>query len=234
MNQLFHSLNALHVAAAASALTLLVGLLLTLQASSLRPVRPQGLRSGFTRRTLAMELLKCVGDVGDVLGPGQWNRNIMVWQQWIDFFFIAFYLLAFLAFALAAGRRNQAWGMGIGCLAVVAAGADLIEDLSIMAIAGADTVTTQQINRVRRAALTKWCCIFVLLGTLSPLYWLLATPAANVAAVLLFTAGLFGMAVTFTSKAPLIEKATSLMSLALLCATLVLIGLAIRRELPAW
>jgi hypothetical protein len=212
-------------AAIASAITILLGIALGLQASSLRPVNPSGLARGFRRRGLAMELLQSKQELDLILGPFDWNSRVMLWQQIVDFFFIASYLTTFLTLAWIAAQHSLTWGLAIATLAGAAAVSDIVEDIGIIVVCVCSS-SDGAIKTVRKAATMKWACSFLILAALAPLFWRSGTNATRIASGLLGLAGLFGAVVIFSSNGRLIERATGLMSLALLWSSAVLLWAA--------
>jgi len=117
----------------AAAVTLVLGTLLRMIGSQFQPVEPGGLFGGFRRRSLAMEFVRCPGDVLSILGrDNNWNRSLMRQIQIVDFIFIAGYFTSFTAASSILWRPGHVAAVTSGVFAFLAAWFDVQENCSIL------------------------------------------------------------------------------------------------------
>lgn len=125
---------------------------------------------GISEPGLAMEFASSEGQVKDLLDgrdaktPNEHNRQVLRWQQWIDFLFIALYW-AFFFYVIGGPMRSERsaipiLGKILGILITVAALADVLEDIGILlalnpAYAGSFWPFP--------FGVTKWFCLYLVL-----------------------------------------------------------------------
>src|SRR6185295_16624548 len=158
--------------AVAAVLALLLGIVLSVIGSKIKPARP--LAQGFHNPGLAMELAQSAAEVKLILSDSEDNRTALRWAQAVDFFFIASYWLLFTLSAVLLAQRQFPMAKWLAAAATVfaagAAVADVWEDLYILKILDDPTVQTL-IDHCRTAALIKWNLIFLAMILLSTLFF---------------------------------------------------------------
>lgn len=123
---------------------------------------------GISEPGLAMEFASSEGQVKDLLDgkdartPNEQNRQVLRWQQWIDFLFIAVYW-AFFFYAIGGPMRSERsaapiLGQILGLLITVAALADVLEDIGILL---ALNPTYAGSFWPYWFGVTKWFCLFL-------------------------------------------------------------------------
>lgn len=207
--------------------------------------------SGFTKHVLAIELVRTNSDVQEIVGElGDPNREVMRGKVQKDFFFIPSYALLFAALGWLLRRSNYRFAIWVGAAIVAcAAGAavfDVIENLRIFRVLDArlaDTTPTM-LDSLRSASLVKWALVFLAMALLSPIAFLrrelftlpigqprLAAVFGVIIALAYLLAAIIGL--IGLKQNPLIEKASILMSLALLLTVLLLLIAFFARGRPA-
>jgi hypothetical protein len=197
--------------------------------------------SGFTKHVLAIELVRTNSDVQEIVGElGDPNREVMRGKVQKDFFFIPAYALLFAALGWLLGRSNYRFAIWVGAAIVAcAAGAavfDVIENLRIFGVLDARLADATQamVDSLRSASLVKWAFVFISIALLSPIVFLrrelftlpigpprLAAVFGVIIALAYLLAGFIGL--IGLKQDPLIEKASTFMSLALLLTVLLLL-----------
>jgi hypothetical protein len=148
-----------------------VGLWLGIIGSSITPRKvPIEIKSPI----LAIELAKTPAEVNDIVeGPKESNRDTIRTSVKVDFFFIALYWLLFVAVALILSTRRFAWSLWLaltaGVCGTAAAGFDVLENFRLFRIL--ETTTTETLDSVRFATLSKWWFTFTTLALLAPVFF---------------------------------------------------------------
>ena len=140
-------------------------------------LRPRG--SNKLKPTLAAELAQSRKDIEEIVGPsdspeGPSNRSVLRWQQYLDLPFIVVYTLLF--FVLGQFESTLPFlgasilGLASRGTAVIAAVADLLDDLAILrAVRGKE-------GSVRRFGVPKWLFFFLTLIGQSFLFFYFPAP----------------------------------------------------------
>jgi len=105
------------------------------------------------------------------------KRHGMRRGLWVDYGFIAFYWLAFVAIAVLVAHRGG-WGRWVGAAAVLAATAtallDVIENIRTFGVLARDrphdVLPAMQLRELRRASLTKWAASALSFALAAPLF----------------------------------------------------------------
>lgn len=211
--------------AVASLMVALVVVALVAQALAPKPAGRGPLPKGLHMAALAMEFVTDVGEVNAFLGAGdvgdpRSTRAALRRGLYGDYLFIAMYWLLFLLMSAVLAGRPARWAVWVGAAAAVCATAtavfDVVENLSMAALVGADEVTPRLVADVASAGFGKWLLFALTTLLLSPVFlrggWLAALFALFLAVGLLCLAGLLGkrpllveiaFALTFAGLVPL-------------------------------
>lgn len=166
------------------ALKLLIILLLAEGALFFNEMRVQkpgaGPIPGITKPGLAMQFVTVEDQVTKLLGgtdtQGESNRQVLRWQQWIDFLYIALYW-AFFFFVIGGPMRASQTPLGrilgqlLGVLITVAALSDVLEDVGILLALNPGHAGSFWPFPF---AVTKWFCFY--LGLLSAAAFFISYP----------------------------------------------------------
>jgi hypothetical protein len=188
---------------------------------------PTPLPGGFRSPVLAAEFVRSAADIAAIRAG---YRDVVLPSLTIDYVFIGGYAALFLLLAaLLARRSGRAFALAAaaaGLCAVVAAGADVVENLRIHAALTTGQGSAQEIFI---AAVAKWGLVFAALALLAPLFlrrrdWIAALGVFWIVVAALGFVALAG-------PLPLLQVVFPLMGLGLAAVAVVL--LAFRRRFLA-
>jgi hypothetical protein len=136
---------------------------------------PADKTGGFSRPVMALEFVETTEQAHVILDPN--NREPMRRQIYLDFGWILFYGLLYLAVSVLLVRRNCPWAFYLAAVAAVAgvgaAAFDVIENLGMLRIVNEPAITQAALAQlhIRDAATVKWTLTFVALAILAVTFY---------------------------------------------------------------
>jgi hypothetical protein len=180
---------------------ILVAVWMAIASTRFEPVGAEGLPGKFGGRIMAMEFISTAPDLAKILGPTvSQNTEVMKKVLSIDFVWIGCYGALFVLTGALLSRRNCPWAKYLALLAIVtglaAAAFDVRENLKILELLASQSVTQEQVNGVRDAALTKWTLSFFSIAVLAIAFMDLGNKLGfwiSTTFIITATVGLFGL-----------------------------------------
>lgn len=143
-----------------------------------------GQTGGFSGPVMALEFVETKEQAHAILDPN--NREPMRRQIYLDFAWILFYGLLYLAVSALLSRRNCPWASYLAAAALIAgvgaAAFDLVENLGMLRVVNDPTITQSTLAElhIRDAAIVKWTLTFVALAILAITFYGLNRPLTRI------------------------------------------------------
>jgi hypothetical protein len=120
---------------------------------------------------MALELVGSATEGKAILDQTLGGAVAITRTMYLDFGFIAGYALLYVLISILLARRNCPWAKYLAWVAAItglaSAGFDIVENLGILKLINAASITEEMANNIRDASLLKWTLGFVTIALLA-------------------------------------------------------------------